>query len=386
MWISKVIIKRMFATQAGKATPAASKSITIDLPKFETHRLEGHKLPTKATTNRDELLTYFKDLSLMRRVEVVSDLLYKNKEIRGFCHLYDGQESITVGMEAALDKNDHIITAYRDHTTAMGRGDTPYGIIAEMMQRKTGSSKGKGGSMHYYSKEGRFYGGNGIVGAQVPVGTGVAFGIKYEGKKEVCVAMYGDGAANQGQIFEAANMASLWKLPVIYTCENNKYAMGTSVERAASNTKFYTRGDAIPGVLAIANNVLTVREIYKWGKQFCVDGHGPLFFELQTYRYHGHSMSDPGITYRSRDEINEYRKTHDPITVVRNMILDHSLATEDELKEIEKQIRSDIDEVVEKIRKDPYPEPSELFTDIYEHQSDYIRNVDFPSSLNKDFE
>lgn len=369
--------KRTFAT-----------SVTYDLPQFETHNLAGHKLPTKVVTNKDELWQYFKDMTVMRRVEVVSDLLYKNKEIRGFCHLYDGQESITVGMEAGLTPEDHIITAYRDHCTAIGRGDTPHGVIAEMMQRSTGSSKGKGGSMHYYSKEGNFYGGNGIVGAQVPVGAGVAFGIKYEGKKNVCVSMYGDGAANQGQIYEAANMAGLWKLPCIFTCENNLYGMGTSVERGSHNTKFYTRGDGIPGVLTIANNVLAVREAYKWAKEYCNAGHGPLFFELLTYRYHGHSMSDPGITYRSREEVNDYRKTKDPISIVKGMLVENNFATEKELKEYEKKVRAEIDEVVEQCKKDPYPEPHELFTDIYHGpgQNDYIRNVDFPSSLNKNFE
>lgn len=264
MLASRVLLKKSFTI----SKRAFSGSITVDLPKYETHNLKGVKLPTKATTNKEELWQYFKEMTLMRRVEVVSDLLYKNREIRGFCHLYDGQESITVGMEAALTKNDHIITAYRDHCTAIGRGDTPYGVIAEMLQKNTGSSKGKGGSMHYYDKANNFYGGNGIVGAQVPVGAGVAFGIKYEGKKEICVTMYGDGAANQGQIYEAANMAGLWKLPCIFTCENNLYGMGTSVERAAHNTKFYTRGELIPGVLCQANSVLAVREIYKWAKEW----------------------------------------------------------------------------------------------------------------------
>jgi pyruvate dehydrogenase E1 component alpha subunit len=377
--------KRAFAM--GKATRAFSKSITVDLPKFETHRLDGVKLPTNATTNADELMKYFKDMSVMRRVEIVSDILYKNKFIRGFCHLYDGQESITVGMEAALTWDDHIITAYRDHCTAIGRGHTPYQVIAEMMQKSTGSSKGKGGSMHYYSKKNKFYGGNGIVGAQVPVGAGVAFGIKYDGKKEVVVNMYGDGASNQGQIYEAANMAGLWKLPCIFTCENNLYGMGTSIDRAAHNTKFYTRGDLIPGVQTLANNVFAVREIYKWGKKYCTDGNGPLFYELKTYRYHGHSMSDPGITYRSREEVNEYRKTQDPILVVKNIILENNVATEKDLKDIEKKIKSDIDEDVEKIKKDPMPAPEELFTDIYHNSKNhYIRDCSVHTSLYKDFE
>ncbi|CAI2371880.1 unnamed protein product [Moneuplotes crassus] len=389
MLITSSLTRRNISRVKPQSFSFFSSSIEVELPKFKVHRLEESELPTKATTTKSELLNYYKDMALMRRVEIVSDMLYKNKWIRGFCHLYDGQESITVGMEAALTMEDHIINAYRDHTTAMGRGHTSYQIIAEMMQRSTGSSKGKGGSMHYYSSKNNFYGGNGIVGAQVPVGTGVAFGIKYEGKKQVCVSMYGDGAANQGQIYEAANMAGLWKLPIIYTCENNKYAMGTSVERHAHNTDFYKRGDLIPGIRCEANNVFAVRELYKWGKKYCTDGKGPLFFELQTYRYHGHSMSDPGITYRTREEVTEYRKTQDPILLVKKWILEHDIATEKYLKEIDKEIRARIDEEVEQIKNDPMPAPEELMTEIYEGQETekpYIRNVDMISSINKNFE
>lgn len=389
MFASCFLTKRAFAFKP--ATKAAmsfsSKSIDVELPAFEVHRLDKSVLPTKTTTNKEELMKYFTDMTEMRRVEIVSDMLYKDKFIRGFCHLYDGQESITVGMEAALTWEDHIITAYRDHTTAMGRGHTAYKVIAEMMQKYTGSTKGKGGSMHYYSKKNNFYGGNGIVGAQVPVGAGVAFGIKYEGKKQVCVSMYGDGAANQGQISEASNMAGLWKLPIIFTCENNLYGMGTSAERGSHNTKFYTRGDLIPGVLTMGNNVFAVREIYKWGKKYCTEGNGPLFFELKTYRYHGHSMSDPGITYRTREEVNEYRKVQDPIVQVKNIILKHNIATEAELKEIEKAIKNQIDEDVEQIKKDLMPAAEELFKDIHHGKDDYyIRDCSFTTSLNKDFE
>jgi pyruvate dehydrogenase E1 component alpha subunit len=217
--------------------------------------------------------------------------------------------------------------------------------------------------MHYYNSKNNFYGGNGIVGAQLPVGTGLAFGLKYKKKPNCAIAMYGDGASNQGQLFEAANMAALWKLPILYVCENNLYGMGTSIERSSSNTKFYTRGDKIPGFKTEGQNILNVREAMKWAKEYSIKN-GPLFIEFLTYRYHGHSMSDPGITYRSREEINEVRKNRDPVEIVRKLLLDNSWAAEGELKDIEKKIRSDIEADVEKIMKDPEPTPEELYADI----------------------
>lgn len=342
-------------------------------PIYSLYKLEQSQMPMKATTTKDELMAYLKRMVQMRRTELEADRLYKGKMIRGFCHLYDGQEAIAEGMEAGLTYEDAIITAYRDHCQAIARGDTPYRVIAEMVQKRTGSSGGKGGSMHYYNAKNNFYGGNGIVGAQIPVGVGLAFALKYQGKPNVAINMYGDGAANQGQLFEAANMAALWKLPAVFICENNLYGMGTANARAAANTNYYARGDTIPGFKCDAQNVLIVRETMKWTKEYCIEN-GPMFIEYLTYRYHGHSMSDPGVTYRSRDEIKHVRDYRDPIMLVKHMLVENSWATEKELKDIEKEIRASIEADVAKLLTDPEP----TFEDMYNHvtlEKPYIRGV-----------
>lgn len=288
---------------------------------------------------------------------------YKSKLIRGFCHLSTGQEAIAAGMEAAITKDDSIITAYRCHGFTLTRGASPTAIIAELMGKKIGSSQGKGGSMHLFANE--FYGGNGIVGAQVPIGAGVALAHQFRGKKAMCFSMYGDGAANQGQVFEAYNMAKLWSLPVTFVCENNMYGMGTSASRAAASTKYFTRGDYIPGVRVNGMDVLAVQEACKYARDWNISGKGPLVLEMVTYRYGGHSMSDPGTTYRTREEIQHMRSTSDPISGLKERLLKSGLATDDELKQIDKAARAEIDQAVVDAKAAPEPPLSELFTDIY---------------------
>jgi len=322
-------------------------------------------------------------MNLQRRVEIACDEIYKKKEVRGFCHLMDGQEAVNVGVEAGITKEDHLITAYRCHGFLLGRGETPERLIAEMMGKATGASHGKGGSMHMTLKDKKFYGGNGIVGAQTPVGTGVGFGIKYEGKKEVCVTLYGDGAANQGQLAEAANMAALWKLPVIYICENNLYAMGTSCARAAANTKYYTRLDPIPGVRGDGQHLFAVREITKFAREHCISGKGPIVIEFDTYRYHGHSMSDPGLCYRSREEVAKMRAERDPVEKVKGWILSNKVATEGDLKQIEKECRKICDDAVAKGRAAAWPDPEkDLLTEVMgTPEPTFVRNVEYCKSI-----
>lgn len=351
-------------------------SLTVKLPPVTTHKFDAALLPTEVVTGKEELLKYFNDMFTIRRIEITSDTYYKNAEIRGFCHLCDGQEGIYVGMEAGVTYEDCLITAYRDHGAAYMRGETPHAIFAEMFGKITGTSKGKGGSMHYYNKATNFYGGNGIVGAQVPVGVGLAFALKYQKKPNISMVMYGDGAANQGQVSEAANIAALWKLPAIFICENNKYGMGTAIERASANTEFYTRGDTIPGIRIDAQNIFAVRETMKLAKKWGIE-HGPLWLEFSTYRYRGHSMSDPGVSYRNKEEIDKIRATRDPIEYVKRLLLDNKFASEAELEDIQDKIKDDVNKAAVEAKKDPMPEAKELFSDVFSHNRKYlIRNVE----------
>ncbi|PIA40309.1 hypothetical protein AQUCO_02500182v1 [Aquilegia coerulea] len=349
------LLRRSFSSES------ETLSIETSIP-FIGHRIDPPSRTVETTPN--ELMDFFKTMVLMRRMEIAADSLYKAKLIRGFCHLYDGQEAVAIGMEAAITKKDAIITAYRDHCIFLGRGGTLVQAFAELMGRKDGCSKGKGGSMHFYKKDSGFFGGHGIVGAQVPLGCGIAFSQKYSKDGCVTFTMYGDGAANQGQLFEALNMSALLDLPVILVCENNHYGMGTAEWRAAKSPAYYKRGDYVPGLKVDGMDALAVKQACKFAKEYVLKN-GPIILEMDTYRYHGHSMSDPGSTYRTRDEISGVRQERDPIERIRKLLLAHELSTEKDLKDIEKSARKEVDEAIAKAKESPMPDPSELFTNVY---------------------
>ncbi|XP_028290666.1 pyruvate dehydrogenase E1 component subunit alpha, mitochondrial-like isoform X2 [Gouania willdenowi] len=339
--------------------------VTFDLKPCELYLLETGPAHTTQLTRKEGLQLY-QTMQTLRRLELKADQLYKQKVVRGFCHLYDGQEACAAGIEAAISRSDHVITAYRAHGFTYTRGVSLKQIFTELTGRRGGVAKGKGGSMHMYAPH--FYGGNGIVGAQVPLGAGIALACQYQGNQQVCVTLYGDGAANQGQVFEAFNMASLWKLPVIFVCENNRYGMGTPVERSAASTSYYTRGHFIPGIRVDGMDVLCVREATRFAADHCRAEKGPILMELQTYRYHGHSMSDPGISYRSREEILEVRSKSDPISLLRERMLSNNMASAEEFKEVDTMIRREVEEAAQFSCSDPEPPLSELCDHIYSNE------------------
>jgi pyruvate dehydrogenase E1 component alpha subunit len=303
---------------------------------------------------------------LIRRFEEKAGQLYGMGLIGGFCHLYIGQEAVVVGLEAAAKEGDKRITSYRDHGHMLACGMDPNGVMAELTGRINGYSKGKGGSMHMFSKEKNFYGGHGIVGAQVPLGAGLAFADKYSENKCVTFTYFGDGAANQGQVYETFNMAALWKLPVIFVIENNQYAMGTAQKRSTSSPEIYTRGDAfgIKGEAVDGMDVLAVRDAGKKAAAHCRAGKGPYILEIKTYRYRGHSMSDPA-KYRTREEVQKMRAQRDPIEAVRTLLVSQKHSTEEEIKIIDKEIKEIINECAEFAKESPEVSAEELWTDIY---------------------
>jgi pyruvate dehydrogenase E1 component alpha subunit len=314
---------------------------------------------------KDELLAMYRQMLLIRRFEEKAGQLYGMGLIAGFCHLYIGQEAVVVGIHSAAADTDSVITTYRDHGHMLVCGMDPKGVMAELTGRSGGYSKGKGGSMHMFSRERGFYGGHGIVGASVPLGTGLAFAHKYREDGGINFCYFGDGAANQGQVYEAFNMASLWKLPVIYVIENNRYGMGTSVERASATTDLYRRGEAfaIPGVQVNGMNVLEVRAAAEKVIAHVRGGGGPYVMEMQTYRYRGHSMSDPA-KYRSKEEVRKVRGESDPIDTLRAHLLAGNLADEDALKDIDRQVKEQVGEAADFAQASPEPDPAELYTDV----------------------
>lgn len=321
--------------------------------------------PAEYKASVDELLAFYREMLLIRRFEERAGQMYGMGLIGGFCHLYIGQEAVITGMQSALKEGDSVITGYRDHGHILAAGVEAGPIMAELTGRADGVSGGKGGSMHMFAPDRGFYGGNGIVGAQVPLGAGLAFAHRYRGTDNVSVTYFGDGASNQGQVYEAFNMAELWQLPVIFVIENNQYAMGTSVARSSAETHLHKRGESfrIPGHEVDGMNVLAVRAAADMAVEWCRSGKGPILLEMMTYRYRGHSMSDPA-KYRTRDEVQKVREERDPIEGLKEKLLAIKKVKEDDLKAIDAEVKQIVAEAAEFAQASPEPDPSALYTDI----------------------
>lgn len=333
---------------------------------FALHSLQlAHEEAGRFGATDDQLLKFYEQMLLIRRFEEKAGQLYGLGLIGGFCHLYIGQEAVAVGLQSALaEGKDSVITGYRDHGHMLAYGIDPKLIMAELTGRQAGISKGKGGSMHMFSTEHKFYGGHGIVGAQVALGGGLALAHKYNEDGGLCLAYFGDGAANQGQVYETFNMAALWNLPIVFVIENNGYAMGTAVNRSSAETEFYRRGTAfrIPGMHVNGMDVLEVRAAAEIAFAHVREGKGPVLMELNTYRYRGHSMSDPA-KYRSREEVQEQRDHNDPIERVKKELAERG-KSEEEIKAIDKAIRARVAQAADFAENSPEPEPAELYTDV----------------------
>ncbi|EPY27156.1 pyruvate dehydrogenase E1 component subunit alpha [Strigomonas culicis] len=333
--------------------------------------------PTEVTYDEDQMRKSLELMFRVRRMESLSDQSYKLKKIRGFCHLYIGQEAIPAGMENILTFEDPVVTGYRDHAWYICRGGTPEEVFAEMFGRQGGSSKGKGGSMHMYSTKHGFYGGNGIVGAQVPIGAGLAWKFAMENRdspKHVAVTFFGDGAANQGQVYEALNIAALQRIPCIFCIENNQFGMGTSKKRASYQPEFYRRGDYVPGIKVDGMDVLAVQEGTRWAKNWCQSGKGPVFLEFDSYRYMGHSMSDPDSQYRSKSDIQTVKNERDCVRKMKEFMVQEGIMTDEEMSALEKKVKKEVDQDLQRAQKHPLSHADELYTDIYvgeqyEHRS-----------------
>jgi len=356
---------------AGQGTQKKPKQSTAK----STKAASASRRPAKKAANgagtaraltKDELIAAYRDMLLIRRFEEKAGQMYGMGLIGGFCHLYIGQEAVVVGMQMTIGEGDQVLTSYRDHGHMLACGMDAKGVMAELTGRRNGISKGKGGSMHMFSREKDFYGGHGIVGGQVPIGTGLAFSNRYRGSDRVCLTYFGEGATNQGQVYESFNMASLWKLPVVYVIENNGYAMGTAVKRASAKAEaLFNRGSVygIPGEQVDGMDVAAVRAAGERAVAHCRAGKGPMILEMMTYRYRGHSMSDPA-KYRAREEVQKMREEHDAIEMVRARLLKAGHVSEDDLKAIDKEVRAIVNEAAEFAQSDPEPDPSELWTDV----------------------
>jgi len=327
---------------------------------------------SKASYSKDQVLDWYETMLVMRKFEEKANQLYMQQKFRGFCHLYIGQEAVSVGIESAITPEDYMITAYRDHGPAISRGVSPDACMAELFGKATGCSKGKGGSMHFFSKEHNFFGGHGIVGGQIPLGTGLGFAIKYLEEEKLCVCMMGDGAVRQGSFHESLNLAMLWELPVIYVIENNQYAMGTSVERSSNVTELYTLAESydMPAKPINGMDIFTVYEEMKPVVEHVRAGKGPYLVEMKTYRYKGHSMSDPA-KYRTREELDEY-KSVDPIANIKIYMDENQVASEEELKEIDKRVKKIVADCVKFAEESPYPDTDALYEDVYVSDYPYI--------------
>ena len=347
-----------------RRTQASAKTSARGNAKVRSAPLRGAKSPT-AKDDPKKMVGLYRDMLLIRRFEEKAGQLYGQGLIAGFCHLYIGQEAVVIGMQSAIASGDSVITTYRDHGHMLACGMDPKGVMAELTGRRGGYSKGKGGSMHMFSAEKHFYGGHGIVGADVPIGSGLAFAHKYRGTKNVSLTYYGDGAANQGQVYESMNMAALWKLPVIFIIENNQYGMGTSVARASASPDFYKRGlpFGIPGQKVDGMDVMAVKAAGEMAVAHCRDGKGPFILQMETYRYRGHSMSDPA-KYRTREEVDKVREQHDPIETYGRHLMDSGHATSETLKNIDKEVKALVLVAAEFAATDAEPDPSELYTDV----------------------
>ena len=358
---------RAARSNAAKTKRNSSEDAAASSGNFELRSLQERFEKNRRYKAEPELLLHlYEQMLLIRRFEEKAGQLYGLGLIGGFCHLYIGQEAVAVGLQSALQEGkDSVITGYRDHGHMLAYGIDPKIIMAELTGRQAGISKGKGGSMHMFSTEHAFYGGHGIVGAQVPLGAGLAFAHKYRDDGGICLAYFGDGAANQGQVYESFNMASLWKLPVVFIIENNRYAMGTAVTRSSAETNFSHRGISfkIPGIQVDGMDVRAVAAAGEMAVEWCRSGKGPIILEMLTYRYRGHSMSDPA-KYRSKDEVQKMRSEHDPIEQVRQRLLDKKWASEDELKAVDKDVRDIVADAADFAQSDPEPDVSELYTDI----------------------